>query len=283
LPLDSRGYNNFSRSKGVFLLARNNSPENGSPPGSAEHKIPANELDAKATLSEPRSVKKQFRISAVTKKTKGSAKRGGRQPARGRALVPLWLESDAPGVSSGQSFASPELGCAFVLPAYWNVSASPSRAGPVMIGVFRGENAEDWFVASFMTSAVPGHDMTNWVRPVLALTGFPELALQPLPTLLGWEACEVGAAYASRLGLDEVHTFVGLAKFPSSLSRLYLLLARKGHLAWKLFLSVRTSAGAGHELVCMRDDDRRAAIVFGSLDFTSPSGADPAHKSKGRR
>ena len=197
--------------------------------------------------------------------------------------MPLWLESDAAGVSSGQNFASPDLGCAFVLPADWKVSASPSRAGPVMIGVFRGENAEDWFVASFMTSAVPGHDMTNWVRPVLALTGFPEPALQPLPTLLGWEACEVGAAYAARRGLDEVHTFIGQAKFPSGLSRLYLLLARKGQLAWKLFLSVRSSAGTGRELVCMLDDDRRASIVFGSLDFTSPSGAEPAHKSRGRR
>ncbi|HVO83103.1 MAG TPA: hypothetical protein VMU60_01640 [Syntrophobacteria bacterium] len=218
----------------------------------------------------------------MTDGTEGSAGSGGREPAGKAELVPLWLQSDTDGSISRQSFASPELGCAFALPADWKATASPSRAGPEAIGVFRGENAEDWFVASFMASAVPGHDMTNWVRPVLAITGFPEAAVQPLPTLLEWGERDVGTAYASRLGLDEIHAFVGLARFASSLGRLYMLLARKGHLAWKLFFSVRSSAGAGRELACMRDDDRRAAIVFGSLEFASAGASDPAREARGQ-
>ena len=170
--------------------------------------------------------------------------------------IPLWLSAPGPTAPPAQPILSDDLRCKFLLFNEWNHVPAVEEFETMTRGIFRGPSEADWLVVSFMANAVPGHNMLLWVEVSLDLAGFPEMAVQPLPELLRWDAERMTAGYKLRLGTDELHAFTGLGRFPDEIGRLYVLLARKEHFAWKLLLSVSSRAGVGSELATMRDDDR---------------------------
>jgi hypothetical protein len=199
----------------------------------------------------------------------GTASAGG-QGALHETTIPLWLRATQPSTALTRPIESVELRCKFGLYIDWSAPPALTQMPTTAVGVCRGPSERDWLVISFMPKAVPGHNMLNWVEAPISIGGFPEPAVQPTPELLWWDAERAVGDYQLSLGAEEAHAYTGLARFSGGIARLYALLARKQHFAWKVLLCLASSAGGGHELVGMRDDDRRAAVVFGALALASP-------------
>jgi hypothetical protein len=179
-------------------------------------------------------------------------------------LHPLWCRPADPAPDV------PELRCHVRPPSGWNPAPATTPMPGVMQGVWRGPDARDMLAVSFMATAVPGHRMLTWLEVPMAICGFPEPALQPRPTLVQWEEQPPPPALANRLEIDELQTLRGLAHSDGGLARVYAVLARRKHHAWKLFLSLASAAGTGTELAHLRDDDARAGAVFGALVLVGP-------------
>lgn len=192
------------------------------------------------------------------------------QGAPHNVAIPLWLRATRPLKASTQPIASGDLRCKFELFSDWSSPPALTQLPMMAAGVCRGPSEKDWLVISFMANAVPGHNMLSWVEAPLSMIGFPEPAVQPTPELLWWDKETATRDYQLSLGADEVHAFTGLARFSSGVARLYVLLARRQRFAWKVLLSFASAAGGGNELASMRDDDRRAEVVFGALEPASP-------------
>jgi hypothetical protein len=135
--------------------------------------------------------------------------------------------------------------------------------------VYRGPASSDWLVVSFMSKAVPGHNMLNWVETPIRMSGFPSIQIaakaDPVPDLVAWNYEGNSPAYMEKLGVEEMHGFTGLARFDQAVARLYVLMLCKTNLAWMFFLSLQSSAGNGNELATLRDDHQRAGSLFGRL------------------
>lgn len=188
----------------------------------------------------------------------------------GERRTPLWLKAASRGNASARPVVSEELHCRFDLFEEWDRLPAVKQFAMEVTGVCRGPDERDWLTISFMPKAVPGHNMLSWFEAPLSLVGFPDLMVQPSPELLWWDRETTVGDYPVGLTADEAHALVGLARFPSGVARVYMLLARKEHFAWKVFLSFGSTAGSGDELACMRDDDKRAEVVFGALELTAP-------------
>jgi len=143
-------------------------------------------------------------------------------------------------------------------------------------GVFRGPHVPDWLVVEHATGMAPD-DPERWdqVFPI-SLCGFPSpqvaAALHPRPRLVYSTSEPVSEACRTQLGVEEARAYSGFADHGTEGGRVYLLLLRRDTSGWKIFLSLSTAAGMGEELACMRDDHRRAAVVFGSLTLAAPRG-----------
>ena len=136
-------------------------------------------------------------------------------------------------------------------------------------------------IVSFMDKAIPGHDMKLWVEGNMALTGFPIVELHReyknyVPELQQWVYEGCFPDFAASLNLDEVHAYSGYAIMPSppeqDLSalgaRIYILLARKETLAWKITLTFTTSVFPGMPNHMIYSYDHvRAAAIFSSINL----------------
>jgi len=138
--------------------------------------------------------------------------------------------------------------------------------------IYRGSFTTQWLILTHMRNAVPGHNMDNWVQFSLALFGFPAMQMaaqvSPKPDLITWRYEGSIEPYRAKLRLDEMHAYIGSAKINHDSARLYLVMMRRDHLAWKLFLSIDSNWGTGmDELIVMREDHTRAGEVFGGLQL----------------
>jgi hypothetical protein len=140
--------------------------------------------------------------------------------------------------------------------------------------IFRGGSVADWLVLDSATTATPLP--TDWD----ALFPFQEggfvskqvadaLVLPPRLVVSGSEP--VSAECSLRLQVDEARAFIGYANYGSEGGRVYMLLARRGRLAWKIFLSIKSERDRDNQLKALRDQHRQAALVFGSLMLLDPT------------
>ena len=140
--------------------------------------------------------------------------------------------------------------------------------------IFRGGSVADWLVmeSATTTTSLP----TDWdaLFP-LEKGGFVSKqvadALVPPPRLVVSGSEPVSAECSLRLQVDEARAFFGYANYGSGGGRVYVLLARRGRLAWKIFLSLESQLKRDNQLEALRDQHRQAALVFGSLMLLEPT------------
>jgi hypothetical protein len=137
---------------------------------------------------------------------------------------------------------------------------------------FRGLCSSDWLTVSLMQPADPVADIRNWVEAMLHLTGFPIVTqADHRPTLLEWQDQGACPSLADRLQVEAAHVYQGVAWLPTTppeLSRIYLLLARRGSHAWKITLSLLSACPPGTaEDQIMINDHVRAGATFGTLEL----------------
>jgi hypothetical protein len=132
----------------------------------------------------------------------------------------------------------------------------------------------EWLVVSFMDGADAASNIRNWVEPIISLSGFPILEMQvacdPPPELMNWWYEGRDADLAARLGVDEAHRYQGVAKLAGAtavrLARLYIVIARRGTVAWMFALSFETASLPGMPVDLIDSNDQvRAGATFGNL------------------
>jgi hypothetical protein len=168
----------------------------------------------------------------------------------------------------------PASACVLGVPAGWRLDDPPlGPDGDPQGATYRGTTPVDWIAVRHLVDKGADGRLTSWVDVTLRTIGFPvippaELAFD-LPQLLEWT--EPGGDWdedvRSRLGLDELHCYHGLASWESHRLHLYAVLARRGDEAWLLSLGMETAMAPGMPAEIAADDDARAAAVFGSLSL----------------
>jgi hypothetical protein len=178
-----------------------------------------------------------------------------------RDTTRLWMQRLDEGSVPVEFVRPASCRCTLSVYAGWSPSEQP--------GVFRGPRMADWLVVE-SAAGMRREDPQRWDHAFpFSPCGFPSpqvaAALHPRPRLVISTAEPVSEACRMRLGVDEACAYSGLADYRADGGRVYILLLRRDTSAWKLFLSLSTTAGAGEEVACLRHDHRRAAVVFGSL------------------
>lgn len=128
---------------------------------------------------------------------------------------------------------------------------------------------------TLLTGASAGADIDTWLQvPMSAVGGLDPQALAHDGTaeLLSWARSDDGGL-AGHLEVDEALGYSGLARFSAEgerpeLIRIYVLLARRGELAWKLGLALSSAVlpGADEDFVDA-NDHVRARACLGGLAF----------------
>lgn len=186
----------------------------------------------------------------------------------GSEVVPLWLKSLKSPVKVTAVRDAPLRYSTNVFDG-WKSERTARSTPTTEEHIFRGPSLADYFVASFLSNAVPGHRMLSWIDASIRMTGFPCIhapaSSTSRPTLLILRDEGECRLYRERCGVDEMHSLTGLARYGEEVGRFYIVLLRARTFAWKFFLSMASGAGSGDEIPTLRDDHRRAAVVFGAL------------------
>jgi len=170
-----------------------------------------------------------------------------------------------------QEVSNPDLGYSMAMPKSWKRAPELDKTPSYVEETFHGLAASELASISFMGQADPAGNLRNWMEGTTALAGFPILALvkDPRPELLEWAYEGSWPDYAHQLGVDECHSYQGLARLPGpdkELARMYILLARRGVHAWKIAFSILSACLPGTpEETVYRNDHVRAAATFGTL------------------
>jgi len=183
--------------------------------------------------------------------------------------VPLWLSCSSSAVSATKKIADKELRYKINLFTGWKKYGKRVPGSSFPEDVYRGEHPMEWLIISYMDSAIPGHNMANWVEFPLSIVGFPAfqmVEIDPAPVLKNWQRGTGSSLYLLQSSCDEMLTYTGSAVSGNDKARLFMLLLRKQNFAWKIFLSIHSSrADNQNELLVMREDHMIASQVFGSL------------------
>lgn len=204
------------------------------------------------------------------------------------ALTPLWLQSTGPLGRTSTNVTSDDLRYFIPILEGWATEPEVFPSAMQIEHVYQGRAPGDWLVVSFMAKAVPGHNMLNWVQVPLTMFGFPSIQLasklKPTPELLAWNDEGGSAEFIEKLRVDEMHGFTGLGRISDAMARVYVLMLRKATFSWMFFLSLQSQAGGGNELVALRDDHRRAGMIFGNLRLAlAAEAASPKASSRRRK
>jgi len=203
-----------------------------------------------------------------------------------QVLTPLWLQSTGL-LGASTIVTNDDLCYSICLFEGWAAEPEVRPSAMQIDHLYQGWAPGDWLVVSFMPGAVPGHNMLNWVEVPLKTLGFPSIQLtakfQPAPELLAWKHEGDNPGYMAKVGVEEMHGFTGLARIGDAIARVYVLMLRKANLAWMFFLSLHSQAGGGNELATLRDDHRRAGMVFGALRLALTAESAPPKASSRRR
>ncbi len=166
-----------------------------------------------------------------------------------------------------------DLGYSMALNSMWKRSPELEKTPMYIEESFHGFGASDLAIVSFMPKTDPAGNIRNWVEGTLAMAGFPILSLvkEAPPQMMEWAYEGSWPVYASQLGVDECHTYQGLARIPGpdmELARMYFLLARRGEHAWKITFSILSACLPGTDAETVyRNDHVRAGASFGTLKF----------------
>jgi hypothetical protein len=169
---------------------------------------------------------------------------------------------------------STELCYGLPVPQGWNTTPQVTTASELeKEHIFRGKQGSEWLIVSFMERADRNSNIQNWVEAFVKITGFPILPMQqainPPPRLVEWQDRGNCPPVAERLGVEEVFLYQGFAELPGTppeLARLYILLARRDTVAWKVSLSLTSACFPGMpEEIIWANDGVRAAAILGNL------------------
>lgn len=187
--------------------------------------------------------------------------------------IPVWLKPVQLEDWPTQIIENTALGYHLPIPPGWQTTPIVNQTDLEIEHIFRGDMISEWLLISCMNQADPRSNLRNWVEVFLSLTGFPILAMKQAsdspPDLLEWQYQGSCPALTERLNCDETHLYQGLAQFPGKppeFARLYILLARRKTVAWKVSLSLMSAClpGMPEEKVAS-NDHIRAGAIFGNL------------------
>lgn len=203
------------------------------------------------------------------------------------ALTALWLQFTVPLPGASTVVTSADLRYTIPLLDGWSTEPEVFPSPMQIEHVYQGRAPGDWLVVSFMAKAVPGHNMLQWLQVPLTMFGFPSIQLaaklKPTPELLAWNDEDGSVEFMEKLQVEEMHGFTGLGRISDTIARVYVLMLRKATFAWMFFLSLQSQAGGGNELVTLRDDHRRAGMIFGNLGLALTESAAPKASSSRRK
>ncbi|NJO40792.1 MAG: hypothetical protein HC769_02715 [Cyanobacteria bacterium CRU_2_1] len=193
----------------------------------------------------------------------------------GADCVPVWVKPVTLGDWETQIIESADLHYCLPIRAGWKTTPHITQTPLQIDHGFQGVHPAESLIVSFMDKADPAADLRNWVDAFIKLTGFPILPMfQPInspPCLLEWRDQGSCPALSDRLNVDETYLYQGLAQFssqPAECTRLYILLARRGNVAWKISLSILSAClPEVPEDVITTNDHVRAGAIFGYLSF----------------
>ncbi len=191
--------------------------------------------------------------------------------SRSRDELPRWLEPADPGGWPTRSIKSAGLRYSLRIPKNWSSEFEVRGTSKEVEHLYYGKRDAEWLIVSFMDQANAESDMTNWVGPFLAMSGFPVLIkLDPLPKLRQWTYLGKLPGVAKKLVADEAHAYTGLAEYTEGkmpiLGRMYIVMARRKTFAWKVSLSFETACFEGMpEDRVYSQDHVRAGAILGAL------------------
>jgi hypothetical protein len=188
--------------------------------------------------------------------------------------APIWTHPvDLGRMWPTQVVTNPDLRYSMAMPMMWERAPELEKTAMYVEELFHGFAASDLASFSFMPKADPSGNIRNWVDGTLAMAGFPIVSLvkETPPQMMEWAYEGNWPEYAKQLGLDECHTYQGLARIPGpemELARMYFLLARRGSQAWKITFSILSACLPGTDADTLyRNDHVRAGASFGTLKF----------------
>ncbi len=190
------------------------------------------------------------------------------------ADTPIWAsKSDALENWSTTPISDDALHYVLARPAHWHEDPTISENAMELEHTYRGQLTGEVLTISYMANADPNADMRGWVGGLLAITGTPNLAMwaghENPPVLKEWLPRGGPDGLRTQLGLEELHCWDGFMSFPTESAdcvRTYLIMGRREHQAWKVFLSIGSAClpGTPPEVIA-QDDHVRASQIFGSL------------------
>ncbi|MBD1923140.1 hypothetical protein H6F77_18975 [Microcoleus sp. FACHB-831] len=191
--------------------------------------------------------------------------------------LPIWTQPAILDNWPTQAVKSDALKYALHLRQGWSNTPQVEETAMQVEHIFAGSHPTEWLIVSSMDNVNPSCPLREWVEAMVLVTGFPILpilsSVDPHPQLLEWEHDGSCVPLARHLSVDEVYLVRGVAaieppnSFPA-LARFYILLARRGKLAWKVTLSFLTVCLPGMPTSAIASNDHvRAGATFGNLRF----------------
>ncbi|MDQ7025021.1 MAG: hypothetical protein Q9P01_01435 [Anaerolineae bacterium] len=185
--------------------------------------------------------------------------------------IPTWCKPVSLDMWQTRLLEDAALRCSLPIHEDWSRQAKELVTPMDVEHQYSGRNAAERLIINMMADADPESDMTNWVTAIMKLVGFPILALglnhENPPHLLEWQAVAVSDALLGQYAVDELHLFEGLARIPD-LTRLYMLLARRDSIAWKITLTLNSALLPDSDSAMIASNDHaRAGATFGNLHF----------------
>jgi hypothetical protein len=196
---------------------------------------------------------------------------------RSQDELPPWLQESDPAGWPTKLLKSETLRYALRIPEHWSSEAEVRGTSREIEHIYRGKRDAEWLIISFMDKANAESNMTNWVELSLAISGFPIITgLNPPPNLREWNYLGRLSALAKKLDVDEAHAYRATAEYlgsqPTTIGRLYIIMARRKSFAWKFALSIETAClGGMPEARITSQDHVRAGAIFGRLQLDGPT------------
>lgn len=192
-----------------------------------------------------------------------------RQPGTGE--LPVWLKDRMPLSSPWPTKAVTSEGLRYSLrvPESWEKKDRGISGHTEHL--YQGNRDPDWLTIGFRDVS-EHNDITHWVGFLMAVSNFPVICpLTPQPEMQSWQSMGQIPNLATKLKVDEVHGYMGVARYvgpPVHLGRIYVLLVKKGKLEWNIALSFVTACSVGaSEEILNSNDHNRAGAALGTLQL----------------
>jgi hypothetical protein len=187
--------------------------------------------------------------------------------------IPAWLKASDLEQWTVQPIAIAPLQCECAYPQHWQTPPEICETPFELEYRFAGGDELELLTLSLMPKADPTAPLRNWVEAFIQLSGFPLFALKqahPTIQLTEWRYEGNCPQLAQRLQVDDLHLYQGFALLPGipKYAHLYVLLARRDTLAWKVGLSLLSACFPGMpEATITQNDHFRAGTIFASIRF----------------